>query len=103
MKTSADTDARFAFIFRRIVSRLPSPAEQKVLRRMLDEQSAVYRADEKAAKKLLAVGSAPTDAKLDAAEHAAWTNLCCHLESGRSPDSGVSVLWTRSLHKPSPE
>jgi hypothetical protein len=76
LKSSNDPDARLAFTFRRILSRTPSVAEQTVLRRMLDEQLAVYRADKAAARKLLAVGSTPADAGLDPAEHAAWTNLC---------------------------
>jgi hypothetical protein len=76
LKSSNDPDARFAFLFRRVLSRIPTAAEQKVLRRMLEEQLAVYRADKAAAKKLLAVGSTPADSGLDPAEHAAWTNLC---------------------------
>jgi hypothetical protein len=76
LKSSADPDARFAFTFRRVLSRTPSAAELKVLRRMLEEQLAIYRADKAAAKKLLAVGSTPADGGLDPAEHAAWTNLC---------------------------
>ena len=76
MKSSADSDARFAFAFRRVLSRTPTAAELKVLRRMLEEQTAVYRADPVAAKKLLVVGSAPADGTLDPAEHAAWTHLC---------------------------
>jgi hypothetical protein len=76
MKSSPATDARFAFVFRRVLSRTPSAVEINVLRRMLDEQMTVYRADKAGAKKLLAVGSAPADGTLDPAEHAAWTNLC---------------------------
>jgi hypothetical protein len=76
MKSSADADARFAFVFRRVLGRMPTANEAKVLRRMLDEQRAVYRADPAAAKKLLAVGAAPTDGAIDPTEHAAWANLC---------------------------
>jgi hypothetical protein len=76
LKSSPDPDARFAFVFRRVVSRLPTAGEQKVLRRMLEEQLAVFRADKAAAKKLLTVGSAPADVGLDPAEHAAWTHVC---------------------------
>src|SRR6202020_1742350 len=54
LKSSTDPDARFAFTFRRVLSRTPSAAELKVLRRMLEEQLAIYRADKAAAKKLLA-------------------------------------------------
>ncbi len=76
MKSSPETDARFAFAFRRVLSRTPTAVETKVLLRMLHEQLAGYRADQAAAKKLLVVGSVPADGTLDLAEHAAWTNLC---------------------------
>lgn len=76
IKSSTETNARLTFAFRRILSRPPSPAETKVLRQMLDEQSAIYRTDKEAAKKLLAIGSTLTDGKIDPTEHATWTNLC---------------------------
>lgn len=72
----AEPEGRFAVIFRRILTREPSAAEQAVLRRMLAEQAAAYRADPTAARDLLAVGIAPRDPTIDPAEHAAWTNLC---------------------------
>lgn len=76
LNSSSEPDAQFAFVFQRILSRMPTAAELKVLQRMLHEQRANYRADNAAAKKLLAIGSTPVDDVLDPAEHAAWTNLC---------------------------
>ena len=76
LKSSTDRDARFAFAFRRVLSRTPSVTEEKILRRLLDEQLAVYRADKAAAKKLLMIGSTPTDGTLNPVEHSAWTSLC---------------------------
>ncbi len=76
MKAASETDARFAFAFRCVLSRTPTSVETNVLRRMLHEQAAIYRADKAAAKKLLVVGSVPADGGLDLVEHAAWTNLC---------------------------
>jgi mono/diheme cytochrome c family protein len=73
MLAEKDTDARLAFAFRRILARSPKEAELVVLRKVLDAQREHYRKDADAAKKLLAVGESPRDAKLDAADHAAWT------------------------------
>jgi hypothetical protein len=60
LKSSTNLDARLAFVFHRVLARMPSAAEEKILRRLLDEQLAVYRANKAAANKLLAVGSAPS-------------------------------------------
>ncbi|HVU86769.1 MAG TPA: PSD1 and planctomycete cytochrome C domain-containing protein [Pirellulales bacterium] len=66
-------DERIAFAFRLATARRPSEAEIGVLRRVYEEQLAAYRAHPEAAQKLLAVGEAPRNDKLDAAELAAWT------------------------------
>jgi len=76
MTSTTDLEARLAFVFRRILAREPSTTEQPILRRMLDEQAATYRADPAAARQLLAVGVTPRSPALDPADHAAWTNLC---------------------------
>jgi hypothetical protein len=76
IKAAPDADGRFAFVYRRMLSREPTAKELPVLRKMLAEQAAVYKADPAAAKKLLAVGAGPADSTLDAPELAAWTNLC---------------------------
>jgi hypothetical protein len=46
-----------------------------VLRKVLAGQREHFRKDADSAKKLLAVGESPRDAKLDAADHAAMTAL----------------------------
>jgi hypothetical protein len=69
----ATTDERIAFAFRLATARGPSDAEIGVLRRVYEEQLATFRAHAGAAQKLLAVGEAPRNDKLDAAELAAWT------------------------------
>ncbi len=71
----ATTDDRIAFAFRLATARRPSAAETAVLRRVYDEQLALYRANAEAATKLLAVGESPRNEKLDAAELAAWTTV----------------------------
>lgn len=67
---------RFAFVYRRVVSRKPSEKELATLEQILAGQMAIYKADTTAAGKLLAVGVVPVEAKLNTAELAAWTNLC---------------------------
>ncbi|HEX3147250.1 MAG TPA: DUF1553 domain-containing protein, partial [Gemmataceae bacterium] len=76
MRSSTDASARLSLIYRRVLTRSPTDAETKVVRRMLDEQVSAYRADNAAAKKLLTVGATQPDATLDPTEHAAWTSLC---------------------------
>ncbi|QVL31239.1 DUF1553 domain-containing protein [Telmatocola sphagniphila] len=76
VKSEANTDGRLAYIYRRVLSRAPTEKEKKILQRMLDEQTAFYKKDEPAAKKLLSVGASPMDPSVDAVTQAAWTNLC---------------------------
>ena len=57
-----DEDAkRLAYGFRLCTSRYPSEQESQILRRLLDEQRAQFKADAQAAKKFFSVG----DAKID--------------------------------------
>ena len=72
-ESGTDTDARIALAYRLALARPPSPREQQVMRDFVAAQLARYRADESAAKALIAAGQAPRPAGLDAAEHAAWT------------------------------
>jgi hypothetical protein len=76
IKAEKEPEARFRFLYRRILARTPSDKETRVLRRIVDEQTAIYRADEAAAKTLLAVGAMPLDTTVDVVTQAAWTNLC---------------------------
>jgi hypothetical protein len=76
-------DGRLRYAFRLCTGRLPEPAEQNVLRRVLDLQSNNYRRDRQAARDLVRVGESPRPAGLDAAELAAWTavaNLLLNLD-----------------------
>ena len=54
---------------------LRSAEERAILAKMLDRELARFRADPAAAKKFLAVGTAPQEQKLDPAEQAAWASL----------------------------
>jgi hypothetical protein len=73
MTEAASTEARIALAFRLATARPPTAEELAVLRKVFDEQLAVYRKDGQAALKLLAVGEAKRNEKLDVAELAAWT------------------------------
>jgi hypothetical protein len=68
-----DAGSRISFAFRRATARTPSQKETNVLRGVFQQQLAHYRGDKKAALDLLGVGESKWDAKLDAAELAAWT------------------------------
>ncbi len=70
-----DDEARLQFGFRLVTSRRPDEREQKTLAALLGDLRVHYKADNKAAKALLAVGAAKTDTKLDAAEAAAWAQI----------------------------
>ncbi len=64
---------RIAYGFRSLTSRTPDKADLAVLTAGLEKRLAKYRADADATKSLLAQGAFKADAKLDAAELAAYT------------------------------
>lgn len=66
---------RINYAYRLCVARSATLAEQKVLTGLLSDQLIVFRKDPKTAEKLLGVGEAKRNEKLDAAELAAWTML----------------------------
>jgi hypothetical protein len=68
-------DKRIAWAWRLITSRTPSGKELAVLRKLYDEQHAMYSQDSKAADELLKVGEANSDASLDKVDLAAGTVL----------------------------
>lgn len=68
-----DVNAKIAYAFRWATARKPTIAETKVLRELLTQQLARYRADQKAAADFLKIGTLVADTKLDQTELAAWT------------------------------
>ena len=68
LKKPEEDAKRLAYGFRLCTSRKPSEQEVQILRKLLDEQRAHFKADAAAAKKLLSVGDAKIDETLDAAE-----------------------------------
>ncbi len=67
-----EDDRRLAYGFRLATSRAPTERQLEILRKLLADQRAHFKADVAAAKKLLAVGEAKIDDSLDPAEAAAW-------------------------------
>jgi hypothetical protein len=67
------TDSQVAWAFRLITSRPPTARETAILLQMYSEQRTDFAADAEAAKKLLAVGEAKSDAALAPADLAAGT------------------------------
>jgi hypothetical protein len=76
LTSGATPEARTELAFRQATGRKPSQREQQVLIRALQRLQGQYRAAPETAAKLLAVGEAPRDEKLDPVEHAAYTGLC---------------------------
>jgi hypothetical protein len=76
MVAAADTDARLAFVFRRVLGRTPTDYDMTTLRRMVDRQLSLYRGDAEAAKQLVSVGESTRDESLDLAAHAALSSVC---------------------------
>ncbi|MSU58242.1 MAG: DUF1553 domain-containing protein [Pedosphaera sp.] len=71
----AKPEARLDFAFELATARRPKAAERKVLASLLEHRLSHYRGDVAAAKSFLSVGSSEPDAKLDAAELAAYANV----------------------------
>ena len=66
-------DERIAFLWKRTLSRGPDADELALVKGLLDRRRVEFKANPQATKDLLAVGVAPLDKTLDAAELAAWT------------------------------
>jgi hypothetical protein len=73
MKEAKTRDERIILAFRLATARKPKAEELRVLRRVFDAQVVEYRSDMTKALRLLGVGEAQRDPKLDVAELAAWT------------------------------
>ena len=69
----AADDERIAFLWKRTLSRGPDADELALVKGLLDRRRVEFKANPQATKDLLAVGVAPRDKTLDAAELAAWT------------------------------
>jgi hypothetical protein len=70
-----DEKSRLAHAFRLATARKPSGKEMGVLRALLKGRRNWFRKNQAAAMTFLSVGESPRDARLDAAELAAWTTV----------------------------
>jgi hypothetical protein len=75
MKEAATPAGRIKLGYMLCVSRNPNAKEAKVFADLFASELKTFKADPKAAEKLLSVGEAPRDMKLDASELAAWTSV----------------------------
>ncbi len=70
-----DANSRIAYAFRLATARPPTGQESKVLRTLLNGRLKAFRLDRTSAIKLLGVGEALRDPRLDPVELAAWTTV----------------------------
>jgi hypothetical protein len=75
-EASPTHEARLQRAFRLVLSRAPTAAEARILNDSLAQHLAKYRADPAAARKLLTIGEAKADPKLDPAALAAYVAVC---------------------------
>jgi hypothetical protein len=75
LKKPEEDAKRLAYGFRLCTSRPPTDKELEILRKLIDDQRAHFKAEAKAAKKLLNVGDAKIDETIDSAEAAAWASV----------------------------
>lgn len=75
LEGGATDEARVAWLFRTICSRAATEKESQILVALVNEQRELFKANPTEATKLLAVGEAKNDAKLEAIELAAGTVL----------------------------
>jgi hypothetical protein len=71
-----DDAARFDFLYELALCRGPKPIEVQTLKKLLAEQRASFSKHAADAQKLLKVGRAPSYENTDAAELAAWAEVC---------------------------
>jgi hypothetical protein len=75
MHAEKTAEERLAFGFTCAIARRPDEREQRILLNLQRDALERYTKDNEAAKKLLSVGEAPRDPKLNEAELAAWATL----------------------------
>jgi hypothetical protein len=77
--TGGNERAALELAFRLATGRRPGEAERALVAARLAKLRESYRADAGGALKLVSIGEAKRDEKLDAAEHASWSALCLML------------------------
>lgn len=70
------TEQRLELLFNLVASRAPSVSEQSACRNLLEQMLERYDSNQADATALLSIGEAKRDTTLNAAEVAAWTQVC---------------------------
>ena len=70
-----DDSARLHWVFQETTSRLPEPAELKILFNTLTRERTRYSANPGLALDFLATGASPRNPRLPPSEHAAWSQV----------------------------
>ena len=71
----SDPTQRLVHGFELCVTRKPGVRELGLLRKALDERLSQFKKDPESAARIISVGQAPIDSKLDSAELAAYTTI----------------------------
>lgn len=74
-ESATDDQSRIGLAFERIVSRPPSDPELKAVAELLESERARYRETPDDALRTVSIGESPQAKKIDAVEHAAWTQV----------------------------
>lgn len=69
-------ELKAAWAFQKALVRSPNPNELQLMLKSLSKQRAIFQADTTAAQSLIRTGESLPMADLNAAEHAAWTQVC---------------------------
>ncbi|MDP7016833.1 MAG: PSD1 and planctomycete cytochrome C domain-containing protein [Pirellulaceae bacterium] len=75
LRESPDDNRRFDQLFTMLACRKPTVSERAACQRLLAAMKKRFDASEKDAEALLAIGENPRETNLNAAEHAAWTQV----------------------------
>ncbi len=76
IKSESSEKARLELLFKLLASRDPNQVEIEACTTLLQQMKQRYKAAPTDAAALLAIGETPSDPALDAAQHAAWTQVC---------------------------
>ncbi len=79
IREAKDDSARLDLLFRLLACRTPSNTERVACENLLKTMQERFNQDTAAAEQLLSYGDAPRDKKMDAALHAAWTQVATTL------------------------
>jgi hypothetical protein len=79
MEAAPDTGTRLNYAFRRVLGRVPAPADAALLGRAYERQLAVYQSDPAAADAVCKAGNAPAASCADRPAQAALAAVCLAL------------------------